>query len=103
MSTTDLQQHTGTALPSRVAAPMGKLMQRQTKQALDQVTANTLIALQTEHGRTALAEQCLVDACAISALEEQCLRLSPLGEARYRAIADAHALGAAAAITRYGR
>lgn len=103
MSTTDLQQHTSAALSPLTAAPMGKAIQRQTKQALDRVTANTLVALQTERGRAALTEEALHNAGALSALEGHLLKIAPLGEARYRAIADAYALGATEAITRYGR
>jgi hypothetical protein len=38
---------------------------------------------------------------ALSALEGHLIEVAPLGEARYRAIVDAYALGAAQAIQRW--
>jgi hypothetical protein len=103
MSSTDLQQSTGSAASPLTTAPMTKSIQRDAKQALDRVTANTLIALQIERGRAALTDEALHNAGALTALEEHLIKIAPLGQARYQAIVDSYALGAAEAVTRWGR
>jgi hypothetical protein len=43
----------------------------------------------------------LVNVALLSQEEEQCIRLAPLGEARYKAIVDAYAIYAAGEIGRF--
>lgn len=105
MSTTDLQPagSAGSALSAVAAAPMSKSLQRQARQALDRVAVNTAVAVATERSRAVLTEEALHNIGALSALEAHLITIAPLGEARYRAIVDACALGSAEAVSRWGR
>lgn len=103
MTSTDLQQHTAGALSPSTAAPMGTAMARRAKRALDQVNANALVALQIERTRAALTDEALHNVGALSALEAHLITIAPTGEARYKHIVDSCALGAAEAVTRWGR
>lgn len=99
-----LQQVSGTsALTSQALSGMSLSMQRQTRRELERVQARGLVAKLTEDGRAMLALTALEHASALAALEEHCIRVAPLGEARYREILDSYALGASAAIGRWGR
>ena len=76
---------------------------RQTRNALDRVSAASSIAVATEQGRALLTEEALLNVGALSALEGHLITIAPLGAARYQAIVDGYALGASAAIGRWGR
>lgn len=76
---------------------------RQTRQSLDRVNAAAVVAMATERTRASLTEEALLNAGALSALEGHLIGIAPLGEARYKAIVDGYAIGAAQAIGRWGR
>jgi hypothetical protein len=76
-------------------------MQRKVQREIEQVQARAIIAKLHEDGRAVLADTALNNLGALSALEGHLIEVAPLGEARYRAIVDAYALGAAQAIQRW--
>jgi len=79
---------------------MSGSMQRQTSREIERVQARALIEQSYEQGRALIANLVLESTCALTALEQHCIEIAPLGEARYKAIVDAYALGAAQRIAR---
>ncbi|HWH25144.1 MAG TPA: hypothetical protein VNT53_00660 [Pseudolysinimonas sp.] len=52
-----------------------------------------------EQGRALLTNTALQNVGALSALEQHLIQVAPLGEARYKHIVDAYAMGAARSIS----
>lgn len=76
-------------------------LQRQTGREVDQVRSRAIVAGMIEQGRGFIAELALNEVGSLSALETHLLQVAPLGEARYKHIVDAYAMGAARTITRF--
>lgn len=100
MLTTDLAPLSGAFSPQRLSSMSGSV-QRQTGKAIEQVQAKALVANVHEEGRALLTNTALNNVGALSALEGHLIQVAPLGEARYRAIVDAYAMGAAISIQRW--
>lgn len=75
--------------------------QRQTGREIDQVRSRAVVAATVEQGREFIAERALEAAGSLSALETHLIQVAPLGEARYKHIVDAYAMGAARTIARF--
>jgi hypothetical protein len=80
---------------------MSGSMQRQAGREIERVQAQALIADTREQGRALLTNTALTNVGALTALEQHLIEVAPLGEARYKHIVDAYALGAAQAISRW--
>ena len=68
---------------------------------IERVQAQALVADVKEQGRALLTNTALQNVGALSALEAHLIQVAPLGEARYKHIVDAYAMGAAQAIARW--
>jgi hypothetical protein len=75
--------------------------QRQTGREIERVQAQALVADVREQGRALLTNTALQNVGALSALEAHLIQVAPLGEARYKHIVDAYAMGAAQAVARW--
>jgi len=91
----------GGAFGQQGLAQMSGSMQRQAAKQIERVQAQTLVADVREQGRALIANTALQNVGALSALEAHLIGVAPLGEARYKHIVDAYALGAAQAIARW--
>ena len=91
----------GGAFGQQGLAQMSGSLQRQTGREVDRVKAQALIADTREQGRALLTNTALQNVGALSALEQHLIQVAPLGEARYKHIVDAYAMGAAQAISRW--
>lgn len=80
-------------------AQMSGSMQRQTGREIERVQAQALVADTREQGRALLTNTALQNVGALSALEQHLIQVAPLGEARYKHIVDAYAMGAARSIS----
>lgn len=76
-------------------------LQRQASREMERVRAQALLAVEREQGRALLTNTALQNTAALSALEAHCLQVAPLGDARYKLIVDAYAMGAANTIARW--
>ncbi|KJF16968.1 hypothetical protein [Acidithrix ferrooxidans] len=74
---------------------------RQTRRQIERVVGQGLVAEVHEQVRAVLANTALDNVGALSALEAHLIEIAPLGEARYKHIVDAYAMGAARVITRW--
>ena len=93
--------HIGGAFGQQGLAQMSSDMQRQAGKQLERVQVQALVADVREQGRALLANTALLNVSALSALEAHLIEVAPLGEARYKHIVDAYAMGAAQAIARW--
>lgn len=91
----------GGAFGERGLAQMSGGMRRQAGRQVERVQAEALIADTREQGRALLANTALQNVGALTALEQHLIQVAPLGEARYKHIVDAYALGAAREISRW--
>jgi hypothetical protein len=91
----------GGAFSSNGLSQMSGSMQRQASREIERVQAQALIADTREQGRALLANTALQNVGALTALEQHLIQIAPLGEARYKHIVDAYALGAATAVSRW--
>ncbi len=91
----------GGAFSSNGLAQMSGSMQRQTSREVERVQGQALVADVKEQGRALLANTALQNVGALSALEAHLIQVAPLGEARYKHIVDAYAIGAAQAVARW--
>ena len=91
----------GGAFTSAGLAQMDARMQRQTGREMDQVRSRAVVAATVEQGRGFIAELALNEVGSLSALETHLIQVAPLGEARYKHIVDAYAMGAARTIARF--
>lgn len=91
----------GGAFGSGALAQMSGSGQRQTSREVERVQARALVADVHEQGRALLTNTALQNVGALSALEAHLIQVAPLGEARYKHIVDAYALGAAQSISRW--
>ena len=91
----------GGAFSSNGLAQMGASMQRQTSRAVEHVQGQAVVAEVREQARAFLTNTALQNVGALTALEQHLIQVAPLGEARYRHIVDAYAMGAAQAIARW--
>lgn len=82
---------------------LGPLIARQTKREVEQVVSRAIVAEMVEEGRGLLASTALQIAGSLSALEDHLTQVAPSGAHRYQAIADAQAIGAAQAVSRWSR
>lgn len=80
---------------------MSSSMRRHAGREVERVQAEALIADTREQGRALLANTALQNVGALTALEQHLIQVAPLGEARYKHIVDAYAMGAAAAVARW--
>ncbi|WP_349902140.1 hypothetical protein [Parafrigoribacterium humi] len=92
---------TGGAFSSNGLAQMSGSMQRQASREVERVQAQALVADTYEQGRALLTNTALQNVGALSALEQHLIQVAPIGEARYKHIVDAYAMGAAQAIQRW--
>lgn len=91
----------GGAFSTNSLAQMGASMQRQTARELERAQGQALVAEVREQGRAFLTNTALQNVAALSALEAHCIQIAPIGEARYKHIVDAYAMGAANAVARW--
>ena len=91
----------GGAFSQQGLAQMSSSMQRQAGREIERVQAQGLIADTREQGRALLTNTALQNVGALTALEQHLIQVAPLGEARYKHIVDAYAMGAAQAISRW--
>tara|TARA_R110000868_G_C10971200_1_gene769994 strand:+ start:11754 stop:12113 length:360 start_codon:yes stop_codon:yes gene_type:complete len=91
----------GGAFSSNGLAQMSGSMQRQTGREVERVQAQAVVAEVREQGRAFLTNTALQNVGALTALEQHLIQVAPLGEARYKHIVDAYAMGAAQSITRW--
>jgi DNA-binding TFAR19-related protein (PDSD5 family) len=96
-----IPQNSGGSFTQQSLSRMSGSTQRQMGKEIERVQAHTLVAVTHEQGRGLLTNIALQESGAISALEAHLIQVAPLGEARYKHIADAHAMGAAQAISRW--
>ncbi|MFL0711908.1 MAG: hypothetical protein ACJLS2_03915 [Microcella pacifica] len=82
-------------------ARMSGSMQRQAGREIERVQAQAIVANVREEGRALLANTALNNVGALTALEQHLIQVAPLGEARYKHIVDAYAMGAASAVSRW--
>jgi len=75
--------------------------QRQTRREIEQVIARSVVAEAHEQGRALLANAAMLNASSLSALEAHLIEVAPLGEPRYKHLADSYTMGAAMAIQRW--
>lgn len=80
---------------------MSRPMQRQAIRQIERVVTQGLVANSREEVRALLTHTALQNVGALTALEEHLIKIAPLGAARYEAIVDAYALGAAQTIVRW--
>lgn len=91
----------GGAFSQQGLAQMSGSMHRQASREIERVQAQALIADTREQGRALLTNTALQNVGALTALEQHLIQVAPLGEARYKHIVDAYAMGAAQAISRW--
>lgn len=94
------------ALSSNALSPqslelMSRPMQRHTMRQVERVVSNGITANTREQVRAMMANSALNNLGVLTALEEHLIKIAPLGAARYEAIVDAYALGAAQTIARW--
>ena len=99
-SKTELAPLGGAFSPNGLALMSGSA-QRHTGREIERVQAQALVADVKEQGRALLTNTALQNVGALSALESHLIQVAPLGEARYKHIVDAYAMGAAQAIARW--
>jgi hypothetical protein len=80
---------------------MSRPMQRQTMRQVERVVSQGIAVNSREQIRALIANTALQNVGALTALEEHLIRIAPLGAARYEAIVDAYALGAAQTVARW--
>jgi len=96
----------GLALASNGLSPqsieqMSRPMQRQAIRQVERIVTQGLATNSREQVRAMLTHTALQNVGALTALEEHLIKTCPLGAARYEAIVDAYALGAAQTIARW--
>ena len=91
----------GAAFASKALTNMGGGIQRQTAREVERVASRAIIADAYEQDRSLITNTALQNVGALTALEQHLIAVAPLGEARYKHIVDAYALGAAQAISRW--
>ncbi|WP_152625862.1 hypothetical protein [Acidithrix ferrooxidans] len=74
---------------------------RQTRRQIERVVGAGMVKEAHEQVRAILANTALENVGALSALEAHLISIAPLGEARYKHIVDAYAMGAAREITKW--
>ena len=91
----------GGAFGSTALAQMGAGIQRQTSREVERVQGQAIVAEVHEQARGLIAHTMLQNVGALTSLEQHLIQVAPLGEARYKHIVDAYAMGAAAKLTRW--
>jgi len=99
-SSTELMPASGSFSPQSLSEMSGSV-QRQTGREIERMQSQALVADVREQGRALLTNTALQNVGALSALEQHLIQVAPLGEARYKHIVDAYAMGAAQAIARW--
>lgn len=99
-SSTELMPASGSFSPQGLSEMSGSV-QRQTGRDIERMQSQALVADVREQGRALLTNTALQNVGALSALEQHLIQVAPLGEARYKHIVDAYAMGAAQAIARW--
>ncbi|WP_339619546.1 hypothetical protein [uncultured Salinibacterium sp.] len=92
---------TGGSFTPQALSEMSGGMQRQTGREIERMQAQALVADVREQGRALLTNTALQNVGALTALEQHLIQVAPLGEARYKHIVDAYAMGASQAIARW--
>ena len=100
-STSTSLEPVGGAFSHQGLAHISGSTQRQAGREIEKVQAQALVADTREQGRALLTNTALQNVGALSALEQHLIQVAPLGEARYKHIVDAYAMGAANAISRW--
>lgn len=91
----------GVRFTSAGLSQMGGRLERQMGREVDGVRSRAVLAATVELGRGFITDLALHEAGSLSALETHLIQVAPLGEARYKHLADAYALGAARTIARF--
>lgn len=91
----------GGAFSQNHLAQMSGSMQRQTGRDIERMQTQAIVADVREQGRALLTNTALQNVGALTALEQHLIQVAPLGEARYKHIVDAYAMGASQAIARW--
>jgi hypothetical protein len=91
----------GNAMTPQSLELMSGPMQAQAMVQIEKVVATGLVANTREQARSLLAHTALLNAGALSAMQEHLTMIAPTGANRYSAIVDAYCLGAAQAIARW--
>jgi hypothetical protein len=99
----ELETRRGSVVPLDPQPHLNRSVAKQTRRDLDNVRANALVAEMVEEGRGLIASTALQIATMLASQEESARQVAPCGAARYKAIADAHAIGAAQAVSRWPR
>lgn len=76
---------------------------RQLARQLTAVEGEMIIAVRREDARGQVATAAMLATAMVSSTEERLIGMCPLAEPRLRAIGDAQAMGAAAAVMNFGR
>ena len=92
---------TGSSFSPQALSEMSGSMQRQTGREIERVQAQALVADVREQGRALLTNTALQNVGALTALEQHLIQVALLGEARYKHIVDAYAMGASQVIARW--
>lgn len=85
----------------RATGMMSARGRREINKQIERVVAMEAVAEADEQARALLANTALQNAGALSAMEAHLIEIAPLGEARYKHIVDAYALGATQKIARW--
>jgi hypothetical protein len=78
-----------------------RTIQREASREVARAIGQGLVTHAREECRAALASTALQNVGALSALEQHLIEIAPMGAARYQAIVDAYAIGAADTIARW--
>ena len=74
---------------------------KSTRRELGRVGEVALVAEAVEMARGLVTNPAMTDAAAVAVTEAACVQLAPHAAGRFQAIADAHAVGAVGAVTRF--
>lgn len=99
MSTTESLAVQG--FSSQALDQMSRTMKRQTTTEIEQVVKRAMVANAHEEARAYLTQTALQNAAMLSAMEEHCCQMAPLGTVRYQAIVDAWVIGASSRLMKW--
>jgi len=91
----------GNAITPQSLELMSGPMQAQAMVQIEKVIAQGMVANTREQARSLLAHTALMNAGALSALEQHLIMISPTAAGRFGVLVDAYVLGAAQAIARW--
>lgn len=91
----------GGVLGQQALAQMSSAAQRRTAKAIEEEQSRAIKVVTHEDARAFLTHRSVLTATALTALEEHCIQVAPLGEARYKTLVDAWTFGATKAIAEW--